>query len=548
MRALAFALGLVAGMVPALSANAADLIIHHAKITTLDKALPEASAVAVTAGKIVAVGTDADILKLRQPKTITLHGQGRRLLPGLNDSHAHYIRGGLAYNVELRWDGVPTLAEGLRMVKEQAARTPSGQWVRVIGGWTPHQFAERRLPTRAELDQASPERPVYAQYFYSRAVLNSAGLRALGITRDTEAPSGTRIERDADGDPTGILTADPHPGLLYQAIAALPALSAQDQANSTEQLYRTLARFGLTSFTDAGGGGQNFPRDYDVSIKLAEQGKVPLRVAFNLFAQRPGKEADDFRQWLAEHDFGEAFGPVPAGFFLHGAGEYLLWAAADFENFQSPRPTIQPAARAGLARVIKQLVLKRWPFSLHATYDETVSVLLDVIEGVDRETPLNGLRFSVDHAETIGLRNVDRIKALGGGVAVQSRMVMLGDDFVARYGAEKASASPPLRAILDKGVPLGLGTDATRGSTFNPWMTLHWVITGQTASGLALFPPENRLDRLTALETHTVGSAWFSGEEKTKGRIAPGQSADLILLSDDYFAVTEEPSSRSSRS
>jgi predicted amidohydrolase YtcJ len=119
-------------------------------------------------------------------------------------------------------------------------------------------------------------------------------------------------------------------------------------------------------------------------------------------------------------------------------------------------------------------------------------------------------------------------------------MVMLGDDFVARYGAEKASASPPLRAILDRDVPLGVGTDATRGSTFNPWITLHWLVTGQTASGLVLYPPENRLDRLTALEAHTVGSAWFSGEETTKGRIAPGQSADLILLSDDYFAVTEE--------
>ena len=423
------------------------------------------------------------------------------------------------------------------MLREQARRTPPNQWVRVIGGWNEFQFAERRLPTKAELDAASPNRPVYVQYFYSKAVVNTAALKALGFEPSTAAPEGTRLEKDAEGNLTGVLIADPHPALMYQSVAKLPALTREEQANSTLQQYRTLARYGLTSQVDAGGGGQDYPDDYDVAIELAREGRLPIRSAFNLFAQRPGKELEDFQTWTAGSRAGRSFGVIEDELELHGGGEYLVWAAADFENFQSPRPDIPVEARAALKEVVQLMVKERWPFSLHATYDETVSVILDVIEEVNRETPLNGLRFSIDHAETIGDRNITRVKALGGGIAIQSRMRMLGDDFLARYGPDQAARTPPVRRILEAGVPLGLGTDAPRGSTFNPFVTLHWLVTGETASGRVLYGPENRLTRLEALRAHTVGSAWFSGEEDRKGMLKPGQYADFALLSADYFSV-----------
>lgn len=532
-------LALVACSAPARPAPpaTADLVLYNARITTLDDARPEVTALAVAHGQILATGDDAAMRALASPRTVTIDAHGRRVIPGLIDDHAHYIRGGLSWNAEVRWDGVPSLAEGLRLIREQAQRTPLGQWVRVVGGFTPWQFAERRLPTRAELDAASPDRPVYVQYFYSVAVVNTPGLQALGFTKQTETPPGTRLERDAAGELTGALIADPHPGLMYQTVARLPALSPADQQNSTIQLFRTLARYGLTGEVDAGGGGHEFPKDYAAAEAVAAQHGLAARSAFNLFAQHPGTELADFQRWMQLAHAGQPFDDEGT-LSLHGAGEYLLWATTDFENFRSPRPEITAAAKAALRPVVQEMVRHRWPFAMHATYDETIANVLDVLEDVNRETPFAGLRFSFEHCETVSERSLRRIVALGGGVSIQSKMVMLGDDFVARYGADAAKHAPPLRALRTLGVPFGLGTDATRNS-FNPFVTLHWAITGQTASGRVLYDADNRLTRLEALRAHTVGSAWFAGDDDQRGRLRPGQRADFAMLTADYFTIPE---------
>jgi len=526
------------GAGPSVPHGAADLVIYNARITTLDDARPEVTALAVSHGQIVAAGDDASIRSMATASTVSVDGHGRRVIPGLIDGHAHYIRGGLTWNAEVRWDGVPTLEEGLRLIKEQAARTPAGQWVRVVGGWTPWQFAEKRLPTRADLDTASPDRPVYVQYFYSVAVVNSAGMTELGFTKDTQTPPGTRLERDASGELTGGLIADPHPGLMYQTVARLPPLSREDQQNSTIQLFRTLARYGLTGEVDAGGGGHEFPKDYATAESVAASHSLAVRAAFNLFAQHPGAELADFQNWMQMTEAGHAFDDEGV-LKLHGAGEYLLWATTDFENFRSPRPEIKPESKAALRPIIVEMVRRRWPFSMHATYDETVANVLDVLEDVNRETPLAGLRFSFEHCETISERSLRRIKALGGGVSIQSKMRVLGDDFVARYGADVAKHSPPLRELVELGIPFGLGTDATRNS-FNPFVTLHWAVTGKTASGLVLYDADNRLTRLEALKAHTVGSAWLAGDDAQRGRLQVGQRADLAMLTSDYFAVSDD--------
>ncbi len=171
---------------------------------------------------------------------------------------------------------------------------------------------------------------------------------------------------------------------------------------------------------------------------------------------------------------------------------------------------------------------------------ESISRILDVIDKVNDQTPVGEHRWAIEHAETISEPNIDRILALGGGVAIQDRMAFLGDDFLKRYGPEAAAVAPPLRSLVEKGIPLGIGTDGTRGSSFNPWVTLHWLTAGKTEGGTEIYPPENRLTREEALRAYTLGSAWFSGEEEVKGRIALGQYADFALLSSDFFSVSDE--------
>ena len=517
------------------SSRPADLILHNGAIATLDPARPGAAALAIRDGLVLVVGTDDDALAARGPATTVVDLGGRRAIPGLNDSHIHLIRGGLNFNLELRWDGVPSLADALRMLRAQVARTPAPQWVRVVGGWNEFQFAERRLPTLAEINAAAPDTPVFLLHLYDRALLNAAALRAVGYTKDTPDPPGGEIQRDKQGQPTGALIARPNAQILYATLAKGPKLPPEYQLNSTRYFLRELNRLGITSAIDAGGGYQRYPDDYAIIADLHRRGELTVRIAYNLFTQNPGGELADFARWVetARPGAGDDY------YRLNGAGEMLAFSAADFEDFLEPRPDLAPGMEGELHRVVALLAEHRWPFRLHATYDESISRFLDVFEAVDRAIPFAGLRWFFDHAETVTPRNLERIRALGGGIAVQHRMAFQGEYFVARYGAAAAAETPPIARMLAMGLPVGAGTDATRVASYNPWVALAWLVTGRTVGGLSLYPETNRLDRATALRLYTRGSAWMSGEEATKGVLAPGQLADLAVLSADYFAVPE---------
>ena len=513
----------------------AETILYNAKVAT--NGVPSfVDAVAITGATITAVGTNDEILRLRGPQTRVIDARRRTLIPGLNDSHMHPIRGGLNYNLELRWDGVPSLADALRMLKEQAVRTPPPQWVRVIGGWTEFQFAERCMPTLEEINAAAPETPVFVMHLYDRALLNGAALRALGYDKHApEFPAG-EVQRDRHGNPTGLLIAKPNANILYATLAKGPTLSRQDQLNSSRLFFRELNRFGITSAIDAGGGFQNYPDDYGVVNELHRNGELSLRLAYNLFTQRPKQELADFSSWttLTRPGDGDDY------YRVNGAGEMLVFSAADFEDFLVPRPDLLPVMESELKAVIRHLVEHRWPFRLHATYNETIERVLTVYEEVNREIPFDGLHWFFDHCETITDRNIERVKALGGGIAVQNRMAFQGEYFVERYGSQQARRTPPIRRMLEMGVPVGAGTDATRVSSYNPYLSLYWLVTGKTVGGLRLYPEENRLDRSEALKLYTVGSSWFSTDNGKKGALAPGQLADLAVLSADYFSIPEE--------
>ncbi|BEH09495.1 amidohydrolase [Geobacter sulfurreducens] len=514
--------------------NAPDLILHNGTITTLDDANPRVSAIAMAGGRITATGGD-ELLGTATDKTQRIDLKGRRVIPGLNDSHMHVIRGGLTYNLELRWDGVPSLADGLRMLKEQAQRTPPGQWVRVIGGWSEFQFAERRMPTLDEINAVAPDTPVFVLHLYCRGMLNKAALRACGYTKDTPDPPAGEIQRDKSGNPTGLLIARPNAGILYATVGKQPKLPPEHQMNSSRHFMRELNRLGLTSLVDAGGGSQIYPDDYAIIEELHRRGEMTVRMAYNIFTQKPKEEKEDFLRCmkLTSPGMGDDF------YRCNGAGEMLVYSAADFEDFLEPRPALPSNLEKELKEVVSLLAANKWPFRLHATYDESISRMLDVFEEVNREIPFTDTKWFFDHCETISDKSMERVKALGGGIAIQNRMAFQGEYFLDRYGKQAAERTPPVRKMLDLGIPVGAGTDATRVSSYNPWVSLYWLVAGKTVGGAPLYSEANRLSREEALRLYTQGSSWFSGESGKKGIIAVGQLADVTALTDDYFTVPE---------
>lgn len=513
-----------------------NMILTNGRITTLSRLQQEVQALAISEGKILKIGTNGDILQLASPETKIIDLKGKRAIPGLNDSHLHLIRGGLNFNMELRWDGVTSLSDALAMLKDQAMRTPSPQWVRVVGGWSEFQFKEKRLPTLAELNMVSPNTPVFILHLYDRALLNQAALKAAGIDKNSPDPIGGHIERDKSGNPTGMLIAEPNALLLYSTLAKGPKLGMADQINSTQHFMKELNRLGVTSVIDAGGGFQNYPDDYQVIEHLNQSGQMTVRIAYNLFTQNPGEELKDFQKWVSTTK------PYSGNdMYRHnGAGEMLVFSAADFEDFLQPRPDMPSNMETNLRDVAQLLVSNRWPFRLHATYNETIERALTVFESVNKEIPFQDLQWTFDHAETVTEQSLGRIKALGGSIAIQNRMAFQGEYFIERYGMTAAKQSPPIRKMLNMGIPIGAGTDATRVSSYNPWLSLYWLVSGKTIGGQTLYGDDNKLEREEALRLWTQGSAKLSREDQVKGTLSPGMYADIAVLSSDYMTIPDE--------
>lgn len=513
-----------------------DIIFYNGQfkgVGTFDKKI---SAAAIKNKLFSKLGTDNEILALKTDTTEIIDLKGKIVIPGLNDSHIHLIRGGLSFNMELRWDGIQNLNDALFLLKEQAERTPPPQWVRVVGGWSEFQFKEKRMPTLDEINAVSKDTPVFILHLYDRALLNRAALMAIGYDKNTKALPGTTIERDKSGNPTGMLIATPNAIILYSALAKGPKLNKDDQINSTLHFMRELNRLGITSIVDAGGGFQNYPEDYEIIHQLNNENKLTVRIAYHLFTQRPGHELEDFEKWTKTTQYQQG-----NDYYRHnGAGEMLVFSAADFEDFLQPRPELPSTMESQLEPVVRTLAKSKWPFRLHATYDESITRALTIYEKINKEIPINTLNWFFDHAETISDHSIERVKNLGGGIAIQNRMAFQGEYFLARYGKEKTLRTPPIKKILEFGVPVGLGTDATRVSSYNPWLSIYWATTGKTVGGTSIYDENNILAREKALELYTKGSAWFSNEQHKKGSFVEEQLADFAVLSKDYFTIPEE--------
>ncbi|MGO8192925.1 amidohydrolase [Rhizobium ruizarguesonis] len=523
----------------------ADLIVFNAKIFTGNRAQPEASALAIKEGRIYSVGLDADILSLTNSQTRVIDARSRRLIPGIIDAHIHVLND-LAYNYNVRWDGVPTLRRALAMLSEQAARTPEGQWVKVIGGWSPYQFEENRFPTLDELRSAVPDRPMIVQYAYNQAFLNKQAMEALGVGTDwfPKVPD-TEFEKDSHGNPTGVVHG--YTWLFLALESMVPQPTFDEQVSSLIYSIHGLNRFGVTSIVD-NGGRWPYPKAQARVDVLARDNRLNVRMPFvdlQLGDGGPVNMVD------LEIEAITKTAPISAGQNLHptlahgheyrGAGEVLSGEVHDHENFDRPAVIIEPEKmRRFVVQDVMKLVQRRIPFRMHVSYNENISPFLDALEKVNETSPLDGLKWSLEHAETISPQNIERVKTLGGGIALDAKMALHGDGFIRTYGREKALETPRLRMLVDSGIPLAMTTDAFRAATFNPWVAVSWMVSGKSVSGSEILAEDNRLSRTEALKLFTNGAAWFMNTESEMGVIAPGYLADFVVLDRDYFTVSED--------
>jgi predicted amidohydrolase YtcJ len=522
----------------------ADLIVFNAQIYTGNRAQPEAAAVAVKDGRIYSVGSDADILGLKNSKTRVIDAGSRRLIPGIIDAHTHVLNES-GYNYNVRWDGVPTLERALAMLSEQAKRTPEGQWVKVIGGWSPYQFKENRFPTMAELRKAVPNRALIVQYAYNRAFLNKQAMDVFGVGTDRfPAFPGTEFEKDDKGALTGVVH-----GYTFTFIAMetmVPQLSFDEKVSSLVQTVHAMNRFGVTSAVDAGALG--YPGPQATVNVLARDNRFNIRMPF---VDMQFGDGTPINMVDAQIEAITRTAPISPGHNLHptldhghtyrGAGELLQLEMHDHENFDRPAVIIDPGQmQQHVEQNVAKLVERRIPFRMHISYNENITPFLDALEKLNAKVPLDGLRWSIEHAETISPANVARVKRLGGGLALDPKMALHGDGFIKTHGREMALLTPRLREIVDSGVPVAMTTDAFRAATFNPWVGISWMVSGKSVSGSEVLASDNRLSRAEALRLFTSGPAWFMNTESEMGMIAPGHYADFALLDRDYFTVPED--------
>jgi predicted amidohydrolase YtcJ len=512
----------------------AERVFVNGKVVTVDSSFSVKEAVAIKNGRFVAVGTDNEMRRWIGPKTVVVSLGGRTVIPGLIDSHMHATVAGLNWNSELHWESARSLADGLKQIEAVAKDKPVGTWIVVGGGWAPTQFPEKRLPTRAELDAVAPKHPVYIQYLRQAAVLNSAGLAAVGIDRKAADPQGGRFERDpSSGEPTGVLQGVPAWEFVY---AKIPHPTLDQIRQGLRNYFRELNRLGLTSVGDLQTGGVTFAHRR-LLADMASRGELSVRLDYYIAPNDPGDELEQLQ--LAAEEVRQ----LPANDMFHFAGfaETLIRGTGDGDVLSNPKGiTVETEAKEKFRKLLRFLAGAGYNFHLHMTQDNTARQLLTVIEEVNRETPFSRQRIAFAHLEDATPETIARIKKLGGGVSVQDRLVLTGDYYMELWGQAKARNAPPLRTLIDSGVPLGAGTDALRSGNYSPMLSLWWLITGKTVAGTPIRDPKQNVTRAEALRMYTMGSAWFTFAEKRKGSIEPGKLADLAVLNADYLTVPED--------
>ena len=513
--------------------TSADMVLRGGKIVTVDGAFSIKEALAIWEGRFIAVGSNGDIRDYIGPHTRVIELAGRTVIPGLNDSHIHATVAGLAWDAELHWEHNRTLADGLRQIAAAAKTKKAGSWIVVAGGWVPTQFGEKRFPTPAELDAIAPNHPVYIQYLRQGALLNGAAFAALGITAQTADPAGGRVEKNpSTGALTGWLQGVAAWQATYQKIAHY---SFADARQSLHNCFRELNRLGITSVADVQTGGINFTHRR-LLADMARTRELSLRVNYYVAPNEPGDELEQLKlaaeqiTKLGHNDL----------FRFAGFGETLVRGLSDGDVLSNPQGVqISAEAKDKFRAMLGYFAASGNSFHIHATHDQTARQLLEVIEQVRAATP-SRQRIIFAHLEDATAETIARIKNIGGGIAVQDRLALTAERNVELWGEAKTRRAPPLRTMLESGIPVAAGTDGFRSANYSPMLSLWWLISGKTVAGSAIREASQNITRAEALRMYTLGGAWMTAEEAHKGSIEVGKFADLAVLNADYLTVPEE--------
>jgi predicted amidohydrolase YtcJ len=523
--ALAFALCATAQTNPA-----ADLIIQNARVWTVDPSQPEAQAVAILGDRIVAVGSNQQVGPWRGPDTRLVDADGRRLMPGFNDAHVHFVDGGSQLdNVELNDATSPQ--EFARRIRERAAKTATGSWL-LGGDWDETKWSPAELPTKELIDAATPNTPVAVNRYDGHMVLaNSLALKLAGITAQTPDPDGGVIVRDRNGNPTGALK-DAAQDMLFKAI---PPLTHDQRRHAIERALEHAASLGVTSV-------QNMNPDYaDIAVynELLNEGKLTTRI----YAAPLITQVDDQVKIGVRRAFGGPYlriGAVKA----YADGSLGSATAYFFEPFSD-----QPGNRGILSDEMHPISLMRdrmmradgagLQICTHAIGDAGISAILDIYAEIEKQHGNRDRRWRIEHAQHMAAKDFDRFTQLHVIASVQPyHAIDDGRWAERRIGHDRATRTYAFRTFLDHGVRLALGTD-WNVAPLNPMLTLYAATTRATLDGKNPngWFPEQKLTIKEAIEAYTVGSAYAEFRENEKGSITPGKLADMVLLSADILNI-----------
>jgi predicted amidohydrolase YtcJ len=493
-----------------------DLRLTNGRIVTMDARGTTASEVTIQDGRFNAVGPRGN--QRISPCTREINLRGRTVVPGLIDNHNHIVLLGIRPGYHTPLEGTASIADVQAVIKTRAKGVPAGGFITSMGGWNPAQFAEKRLPTLAELDAATSEHPVLVfQGFTGPAATNTRGRTFL-------AGRGVMVSD------TGAI------GANAPSMAALNALRAlqtfEDRKRGTTDAMTYSASVGVTTNVDM--GAFNLPgtadlqgsfeadtlasadqfRMYDASVALHREGqmKTRLRLFFLTMDTRPDVPI------LSERLRNDFLGFGDDMMRISGIGEF----ATSWPLFGQKPPDNYQAA---LARIAKE----GWAFQQHSLSPAENELTVSTFEAVNKITPIANLRWSLAHVGTLDAPTINRLKAIGAAIAVHPFQFLAG-----------GRGGPPLRTIVDSGIKVGAGSDSAQISTLNPWLVISYMVTGKALDGTVINAGQ-QLTRMEALRLYTAENGWFLKEEATLGTIEAGKLADLVVLSDDYFDAVRVP-------
>jgi predicted amidohydrolase YtcJ len=495
----------------------------NGKIVTVDERFSVQQAVAVADGRIIAVGTNAEILDHAGPHAQVTDLGGATVIPGLIDNHNHFVRGAVHWAQEVRLEGATNRQEVLTRLRDRALQLQPGDWLLTLGGWHTDQLrGDRSDLTLEELDAVAGDHPAFIQVGYSHAFVNTALLGALG----RQVPG---LVRRADDSPTGRING----GIVsLNAIATRfpkPSGDGTEGVRAAASYYNSI---GLTSVFDPGGVGVS-ESAYEHVAALAARGELTLRVLTTLGdatnAQTPEQAAEMAGRVRSSSPFqGDSWHDrIAVGEVYYAPFHWDHPAAA-------PTPKAEDVAAAD--EILRAAAEGGWPVQTHSVTGGGLDLVLGAYERVNARRPIRPLRWSVTHAEGITEAQMERARRLGVTLQIRSMGVIGGQQQAIEVHGEKAvRRMPPLRAIADSGLSWGLGTDGTKAAQINPFVTLWWAVTGhELGGGVAV---DTTLTREEALIAHTRSNAWLTFQEGYTGSIRPGLRADLVVLDRDYLTV-----------